>query len=212
MVSGPEIELDLAWQQHVGLPGELLRRLVERHREPHRRYHTVGHVVWVIRHVRELVDTDGVEVADRGAVVAAAVFHDAVYEPTAPPRANEVASASLARRELVDHGWSSERAGAVGAMIEVTVDHVAPPDTDTAVLCDADLAILGADPAGYRAYVEQVRVEYAHVPDDAWRTGRAAVLTSFLDRDRIYSTDAGRDRWETHARANLAAEIATLTS
>ena len=79
------MELDLAWQQHVRLPGELLRRLIERHREPHRRYHTVDHVVWVTRHVRELVDTDGVEVADRGAVVAAAVFHDAVYDPTAPP-------------------------------------------------------------------------------------------------------------------------------
>ena len=115
-VSSAEIELDLAWQQHVGASGELLRRLLERHREPHRRYHTIDHVMWVVRHVRELVDGDGVEIADRGAIVAAAVFHDAVYDPTADTRANEIASADLARRELTDEGWSTRRCEAVATM------------------------------------------------------------------------------------------------
>ena len=45
---------------------------------------------------------------------------------------------------------------------------------------EADLAILGADPSDYDAYVNGVRAEYAHVPDAAWRTGRSAVLEGLL--------------------------------
>ena len=40
----------------------------------------------------------------------------------------------------------------------------------------ADLAVLGADVAGYDAYVTGVRQEYRHVDDATWREGRAAVL------------------------------------
>ena len=37
------------------------------------------------------------------------------------------------------------------------------------------------------------------------------VLRRFLDRDHVYSTPTARDRWEHRARANLTAELATLT-
>jgi predicted metal-dependent HD superfamily phosphohydrolase len=55
-----------------------------------------------------------------------------------------------------------------------------------------------------------VRAEYRHVTDDEWRIGRAAVLEGFLERPAIYSTPTARDRWETRARANLTAELASL--
>ena len=97
-------------------------------------------------------------------------------------------------------------------MIEATEHGATGPGAttgDTAVLVDADLAILGADPAGYSTYVTGVRL-YRHVSDEEWRSGRAAVLEAFLERPTIYSTPTGRDRWETRARANLAAELAGL--
>ncbi len=76
-------------------------------------------------------------------------------------------------------GWSDDAVDRVGSMIEAT-EHGAPGAEhavgDTAILLDADLAILGADPAAYSAYVAGVRSEYRHVDDDDWRTGRAAVL------------------------------------
>jgi predicted metal-dependent HD superfamily phosphohydrolase len=96
-------------------------------------------------------------------------------------------------------------------MIRGTADHRDPPDLDTAVLFDADLAVLGADPAGYGDYVRGVRAEYGHVDDAGWRAGRASVLQSFLDRPSIYATDPGRRRWESTARANITAELAALT-
>ncbi len=177
--------------------------LLQRHREKHRRYHTLEHVLSVLRHVHELADSE--PVGDIGAVVAAAWFHDAIYEPQSP--ANERASARLARRELTKLGWSTDRADGVGTMIEGTAAHLDPPDVDSAVLFDADLSILGAAPPAYETYVTQVRAEYSHVDDDTWRTGRADVLQSFLERTAIYATRTGAARWETAARDNLAAEL-----
>jgi predicted metal-dependent HD superfamily phosphohydrolase len=79
------------------------------------------------------------------------------------------------------------------------------------VLVDADLSILGAPAEVYDRYAAAVRAEYAHVPADAWRAGRSAVLRSFLDRPAIFHTAAGRGRWEEAARANLGRERAALT-
>ena len=55
-----------------------------------------------------------------------------------------------------------------------------------------------------------MRTEYAHVPDAEWRVGRAAVLRGFTERTAIYPPVLGLDSWERQARANLAAELATL--
>ena len=156
-MSEPDLELAVAWQRHLSHDQGPLDRLLARHREKHRRYHTVAHVAWVVRHVDSLAAHEPVEHLDE--IVAAAFYHDAVYEPTYP--ANERASARLARRDLTALGWSAERADRVAAMIEAT-EHTAapsPPSGDTAILIDADLSILGADPAVYSAYAREVRSE-----------------------------------------------------
>ena len=207
-MAAPEPELELAWQRHIGGDRRLLDGLLSRHREKQRRYHTATHVAWVIRHIEELAAVEHVDHLDE--VVAAAFYHDAVYEPTHP--ANERASARLARRDLTTLGWSNERAERVAAMIEATAHaDSALPMGDTAILLDADLAILGSDPAAYSTYVASVRAEFRHVDDDAWRAGRASVVQGFADRATIYTTTTARGRWEQRARANLAAELAALT-
>ncbi len=206
-MAAPEPELELAWQRHLGDDRRLLDGLLSRHREKQRRYHTANHVVWVIRHIEELAAAEHVDHLDE--VVAAAFYHDAVYEPTHP--ANERASARLARRDLATLGWSNERIERVAAMIEATAHGDSPtPVGDTAVLLDADLAILGADPAAYSTYVASVRAEFRHVDDDAWRIGRGSVVQEFVDRTAIYATATARGLWEQRARANLAAELAAL--
>jgi predicted metal-dependent HD superfamily phosphohydrolase len=207
-MAAPEPELELAWQRHIGADQRLLDRLLARHREKQRRYHTAAHVAWVIRHVEELGVVEPVDHLDE--VVAAAFYHDAIYEPTHP--ANERASARLARRDLATLGWSDDRTERVGVMIEATA-HQSPdaPSGDTAILLDADLAILAADPAAYSDYVSGVRAEYRHVDDDEWRTGRTSVLQGFIDHTSIYSTPTARERWERRARANIAAELAALS-
>jgi predicted metal-dependent HD superfamily phosphohydrolase len=209
-----ELEIGLAWHRSVGDGPEqsrVLTSLVARHREPHRRYHGVRHVCWVLRHVDELAAAEPVD--DLAAIVVAACFHDAVYDPRAA--ANEAASARLARHELAAISWPQDRIDAVGTMIEATASHVGDAgatahEGDVAVLLDADLAVLGAPPNAYGAYATGVRAEYAHVDDAAWRSGRAAILRSLLERPVIYRTPTGRSRWESRARANLTAELASL--
>ena len=66
------------------------------------------------------------------------------------------------------------------------------------------------DPARYEAYVAGVRREYAHVPDAAFRMGRAAVLRSLVDRQHLFSTSHAQARWEAAARANVSRELASL--
>ena len=185
-----------------------LDSLLARYREPHRRYHGVTHVLRVLRTVDELLVAAG-PANDPGAVRLAAWYHDAIYDARAASGANEAASAALARRDLATLGQPPQRADVVERLVLVTVAHT-PSSADEAVLCDADLAVLAADPATYAAYATGVRAEYGHVDDDAWRLGRAAVLRSFLARPVLFHTPPMAGRAAT-ARANLTAELASLT-
>lgn len=209
-MSEPDLELTTSWQQYITDDQRLLDGLLGRHREKHRRYHTATHVRWVIRHVEEIAAEATAVHLDE--IVAAAFYHDAVYEPTYP--ANERASARLARRDLAASGWADERVERVGEMIEATAHGAGstgvPVTGDTAILLDADLAILGAEPAAYSTYVSGVRSEYRHLDDAEWADGRTDVLHGFLDRDTIFLTAPAMQWWEARARANLSAELSTL--
>lgn len=186
---------------------DLLEAVLARHREPHRRYHAIAHVAWVLRTIDELSAVVAVPSTD--VLHLAAIYHDAVYEPRASD--NEARSADLARTVCDELGWPVAEQDEVARLILATAGHeVAPGDDAGAVLLDADLAVLGADPAAYVAYATGVRAEYAHVDDHAWRLGRAAVLTSFLEREHIFATAPMRSARERRARANLSAEIAGL--
>lgn len=189
---------------HSRAASAALASLLGRYREPQRHYHGLAHVLRVLRAIDELVGA--VPVADATAIRLAAWYHDAVYDPTSPE--NEVASARLARQSLAPLGVDADRIARVQRLVLATAGHD-PADADEAVLVDADLAVLGADPATYTAYALGVRREYAHVDDEAWRAGRASVLRSFLERPAIFTTAPMRDR-EALARANLAAELAGL--
>jgi predicted metal-dependent HD superfamily phosphohydrolase len=224
-----DTELRLAWERAIGrgpLAEHLLDQVVARYREPHRRYHTTAHLVRVVRHVGALAATDEVaaEAPDLGAVVVAAFFHDAVYDPRAGD--NEARSAALAMRRLAELAdeelertgttrWPESRRALVARLVHATA-HLDDPvastgdETETAVLLDADLAVLGSQPGEYQAYVNGVRAEYAHLTEEAWRAGRGEVVQHLLGQRRLYRTVAGRGWWERRARANLTAELATL--
>lgn len=81
---------------------------------------------------------------------------------------------------------------------------------DTARFLDMDLAILGASCERFDIYEQQIRREYAHVPPDSYRAGRAAVLRHFAQRTNLYFSEWGQHRFEAKARANLRRSLAAL--
>jgi len=174
--------------------------------EPHRRYHTRRHIeqcLALLDGVDDLMDSE------RRVLTWALWWHDAVYDPAAPD--NEARSADLAKQDLRDLDATLHERDEVARLIRLTAGHaVEAEDRLGEIMVSIDLAILGAPPIEYDAYARAVREEYAHVPDAAWRAGRAGVLRGFIDSPAIYpDPDLGR-RFEAQARENLAREIATL--
>ena len=193
---------DLARFWPAGLDDALRTRLEEAYADSGRGYHDLLHLTEVLHHVDELMPTD--EPA-RETVLLAAWFHDAVYDGRGD---DEERSALLAEASLPDAAVASE----VARLIRLTRTHrPAPDDVPGQVLCDADLAVLAAEPDRYASYVRGVRSEYAHVPDADFAHGRAAVLRDLLAKPTLFHSDVARSRWEQAARTNVQREIESLT-
>ena len=176
--------------------------------EPHRRYHTRRHIEDCLA---KLAQVEDLTPAERRTLDRAIWWHDAIYDPRRSD--NEEKSAELAERELAALGAPSDEIAEVARLIRLTKGHrVEAADRLGALLVSIDLAILGADEAGYDAYAAGVREEYAHVPDDAFAAGRRAVLEAFLAAPALFPDEGFRARLEATARANLAREFTDLTA
>ncbi|MDF2467560.1 MAG: hypothetical protein K0Q43_5795 [Ramlibacter sp.] len=135
-------------------------------------------------------------------------FHDAFYDPKRDD--NEGRSAQWARDSVLEAGLPAGIADRLHALVLATRHEAVPEDADAQLLVDVDLAILGSDPARFDESDEQIRLEYAHVPEDKYRAGRRRVLGEFLARPRLYSTDYFYSRYERQARENLSRTLARL--
>ncbi|MEU6000117.1 hypothetical protein ABZ837_20105 [Streptomyces sp. NPDC047197] len=188
-------------------PYKYADNLLARWAEPQRRYHTTAHLKAVLDHVDVLEE----HADDADLVRLAAWFHDAVYAPDRSE--NEERSARLAERALPEAGLTDEQTAEVARLVRLTITHdPADGDHNGETLCDADLAILAAAPDAYAAYAAAVREEYAFVPDEDFRAGRAEVLRQLLSLPRLFRTPHGAAEWEGPARANLATEMELLGS
>lgn len=182
---------------HVDVADELLRRYAE----PHRHYHGPRHLAAVLARIDDFATSKH----DLFTVRLAGWFHDAVYDIPTRELSNEEASARLAIRTLGRCGLEQEELGEVARLVRLTETHrPSGSDPNAELLCDADLAILGAAPDSYRDYVAEVRAEYGMVGDEDFDRGRLAVLQQFGGRT-IFRTTKGR-RLAEAAQRNLLTE------
>lgn len=188
------------WEALVGRP-DAWGDVVARYREPVRAHHT-------LEHVEEVLATLGDLGVDDPAALLAAVLHDVVYDPTRSD--NEEASARYASRALahLDPAVVSRTCELV--LATKAHDACGAGDRPCAALLDADLAILAAPAERYDRYAAAIRREYAHVPEEVFRSGRREVLEGFLRRDRLFLTDTLHGRLDAPARANLCRELTRL--
>ncbi len=191
-------------------------RLRDCYAEDWRFYHNLAH----IRHVLEVLA--GEKVKNLTALKLAAWFHDAIYYPTSGK--NEEMSAELFVRFANDCAAAGCPLDPVVAemtkkCILATEKHAVPEGLaesqadDVRLFLDADLAILGVEQKDrYLGYASNIRKEYAHVPSEQYRKGRAAVLNTFLHRPQIYFSPVLREKLESCARSNLQSEMDSLSS
>jgi predicted metal-dependent HD superfamily phosphohydrolase len=180
---------------------ELWSSLSALYQEPHRHYHNLAHIA---ASLGELDATGRGTPALEGAIW----FHDVIYDPTRAD--NEVAS--IAWFESGTGIWlAPETESTITRLISAT-DFRLPrsDDADEALMVDIDLAILSAEWPAYDAYRRAVRREYTHVPDEAFRVGRARVMASFLEK-QVYRTTFFGAR-EIKARENISRELGELAS
>lgn len=174
---------------------------------PGRHYHDERHLDDCLR---QLEDSHPLEESERRLLRWAILWHDAIYDPGLP--GNEEQSAELAQRELAACGVAYADAAEVARLIRLTETHRAPPgDRLAALLISIDLSILGSDPGRYREYAEDVRKEYAHVPEPLWQTGRTAVLERLLDANPLFPDERFQHEFGEQARHNMTAEIRLLS-
>ncbi|MBI5434616.1 MAG: N-methyl-D-aspartate receptor NMDAR2C subunit [Planctomycetes bacterium] len=176
----------------------LLETLVARYREPQRHYHTLQHLEECLAEFARAR-----ALAERPAEVELALwFHDAIYDVRGSD--NEARSAVWARDALLDAGAARDAAERVHELVMATRHDAEPVSADARLLVDVDLAILGAPRERFEEYEAQVRAEYAWVPLFLFRTKWREILSVFLARPRIYSTESFHARLEARARENLA--------
>lgn len=197
-------------------PDEVVARigadLVDRWNEPVRRYHTTRHLVEMFGALEDLEEAGEIDERQGSVARLAAWFHDAVYDPAAGSGANEADSAALARDTLQQLDLAADDIEAIDRLILLTARHDADAtEALEAAFHDADLWILASPPERFDDYCGQVREEYAHVPEAAYRQGRSAILQPLLRRDRIYRTARALQSWETPAKLNLGRELKRLS-
>jgi predicted metal-dependent HD superfamily phosphohydrolase len=188
------------------LPESLVPALRAAYAKPPRAYHSFEHVLEVLGHFMRVPAW-----SDRDAVALAILFHDAVY--VAGRSDNEVLSAELAVA-LLEPTAFSPLCGRVAQLVRLTARHGSiardEVDQDAALFLDCDMAILGAEPEAFAAYERAIAEEYAFVPNELYRAGRARFLEKLLASPRIYLSSFFFAEREAQARRNLQGALGGL--
>lgn len=170
-----------------------------------RHYHSLEHVEFMAKLALE----HKLDIWDFETVQFSIFYHDLVYK--AHKKDNEERSAEIAKKRLEALGVGHKRIQKCYDQILATKSHDGGRDTDTKILLDIDLAILGQDREAYKNYAVNVRKEYIIYPDELYYPGRIKVLQHFLDMKSIYKTEKFISLFEQNAKANLEYELQSIS-
>ena len=187
-----------------GKQKEIFKTIVDSYSETHRAYHTLKHIVDCIKEFQDMPYIS----EHPNEIEMALWFHDIIYDTRA--KDNEEKSAKLAydvAERMVMPEFFNKR---VYDLILTTKHREIPNDTDSQVLVDIDLSILGKPKKEFNDYELNIRKEYLWVPEEQYKLGRSTILKNFLERTRIYSTDYFYKKYENKARENIQGSLNAL--
>lgn len=179
---------------------------------PQRHYHNLDHLVHGLSEITSWAVNTGANAADVATLRKAFWFHDAVYG-----KDGALSDEEQSARLWLDAQLDATDAEGPAALIRATehLQAASPSHPLCNIMQSVDLAILGQPEDIYDAYARNVRAEYAHVADDAWRTGRVRVLQHFLTQAQagvLYPDPYFASLYLQQANINLARELAALTT
>ena len=176
--------------------------LVQCYSETGRFYHNLKHLETCLSEFRAVEK----QLVDPHAALMALLFHDLVYNPQArEPLANETASWELARQLCPLNNTVKNH------ILHTAHCYTGDKTTDTDIICDIDMAILGYAETDFNAYEANIRREYGFASDEDYRAGRTHFLQSLLNKAHIFNTDYFYNKYETTARVNIEQLISQLS-
>lgn len=179
----------------------VLDNLIQQYSSPHRFYHNCDHLV----HVLELLHQSSM---DEPAAYWATFYHDYIY--VAGDRNNEPESGKIAAIQMAALGIESSVIEKTVYLIEATAQHKTKSAEWMNVFLDADMAILGVVHERYNSYRENVRREFAAIPEFLYKQGRKKFLQKCLEENRLFKTEWFFNRFEDQARKNIQWELTVL--
>lgn len=136
-----------------------------------------------------------------------------IYQPKNSD--NEEKSAELFKEFANEINMNESDSDIVFQWIIDTKAHKGIPgneNNDLNLFIDMDLSIFGASREDYIQYTKDIRQEYIHYNDDAFRKGRAHVMKHFLpsENEFIFKSQYFIDKLEKQAINNIKWEIEEL--
>ncbi len=185
-------------------PRESYSQILSCYSSKQRFYHNLVHIA------HSLQEFDSAKkLAEEPLALEMAIFlHDAIYDSHSTN--NEESSADFAEELLESPRVCPEFREKVRALIMATAPGAVQQSKDEQLMSDIDLASFGYAPEVFYLNTQDIREEYSWVPEELFRTKRAEILQSFLNRENIYYTEHFRQRYEERARDNLKRSIAEL--
>ena len=164
-----------------------------------RKYHNWEHVE------NSLIELEAIHkehtVIEKDIIALAIFYHDCIYEPL--EKDNEERSAERAFIDLSALGFTLSQITKVYELILLTRHTHECSYYSGQVLMDIDLAILGKDFSIFEKYENDIRAEYASVPDLTYKAERIKFLVSILQKPKIYQTEYFKSKYESNARSNI---------
>ena len=188
----------------IGDSNKEFEKILLSYSEPQRHYHTLNHIKKCLDEFDSAKD-----LMDNPDLVEFAIwYHDIIYNPKS--KDNEEKSAELAYNICKYAKLSKEFGNSIKRLILTTKHDKIPKKMDAKFLIDIDLSSLGGSTKEVCENEENIRREYFFSSQEIYREGRRKILQKFLDRERIYSTNFFRDKYELKARKNIADSLDNL--
>ncbi len=194
------------WQACAGANAEQVwQKLQQHYQEPHRHYHTLGHLAQCLRELDIAKD----HVTEFRATEMALWFHDIIYHYGA--RDNEILSAAFFRN-VAGPTMPAQFIDRVCEFIIATQHTGAAGDAAIAFVVDIDLSGFGLPWEGYLADSNALRQEASSVGDAQYYQGKLRFLGELQQWSSLYQSPFFRNRLEATAQSNIARYTADLRS